>query len=405
MAKKNKGGLPSAFLLDARLEEVLCQLLKIDSAEWSATKALYASGTAWSRCVIPKKKGVRIINPPSDPLKRVSRALLTQMLQGIPVHTAVHGAHPGTSIVTNARVHAGFAKAFYLLDLKDAFPSVDRARMRANLGPKLLTRVSEATDIDPQESQRLVDVLLELLLVEDVMPQGFPTSPAVLNIVLGPVDREISRLLREETVRENVTYRYTRFLDDLTITTDANEIPKSLRQSIRKVIRHNGWTIQRTKLRYYGEAPEGDEERTTKMPEVTGIIPHPDGRLTIARGRLNRFRGIIHGLLKEADARLAADAEALAKVSVQMEEDVKVFAAAGKTLDPTLSPDQFYARDWPLTTEEHDLVAGIVGFVGMVYDGDLPAIIRKPYLEAKTRFRIGMRHLSGGRGYRVALTV
>lgn len=393
------------LFLEAQLESVLCELLKIDPSEWSATKALYASGTAYTRCKIPKKKGVRVIHPPSDPLKAVSRALLKQMLQGIPVHMAVHGAHPGTSIVTNARVHAGFGKAYYLLDLKDAFPSTDRKRLKANLAPKMLTRVVEATDLAEKDAQKFVDVLIELLLVDDALPQGFPTSPAVINIVLGPVDRAVTRILHDETAQTGIVYRYTRFIDDLTISTNEEEIPFKLRRAIREAIRNNGWRMQKTKLAYYGDAPEGDAERATKMPEVTGIIPHPDGRLTISRPRLNRFRAILHQLLVKADARLAGDTDALCDAVTQIEEEVKLAAEKGFTLDPHLPPHEFYARNWPLTDREHDLLVGIIGFVSMVYDRELPSIIRKPYVEAKQRFRIGRRHLKGGRGYRVVLSL
>ena len=47
------------------------------------------------------------------------------------------------------------------------------------------------------------------------------------------------------------------------------------------------------------------------------------------------------------------------------------------------------------------VTVGIVGFVGMVYDGDLPSVISKPYLEAKRRFKIGQKSVAGQYGYRI----
>lgn len=392
--------LPSAFLLDPNLEDVFCQMLRIDPAEWHATKALYASGTAWRECQIPKKKGFRIIHPPQDPLKRVSQAALKHVLQHIPVHMAVHGAHPGTSVVTNARMHVGFGRAFYTLDLKDAFPSTDRKRLIANLVPKMQRAIQESTGLDELDTHTLADVLLELALVEDTVPQGFPTSSAVLNVVLHPVDREITKVLRAETVRTGVVYRYTRFVDDLTISTSAMMIPSTLRLQIRKIIRNNGWTIQKTKTKYFGVSEPGDDERSTKMPEVTGIIPNPDGRLTIARSRLNRYRAILHQLMQVADAREADEDAAWSEATKQMDQQVQCLEASGERIVST-TVDQFYARTWPLTQSEFDLLVGLVGFVGMVYEGDLPSVIRKPYQEAKSRFKIGQKHLKGARGYRV----
>ncbi len=392
--------LPPAFLLDLTLEDVFCQMLKIDPAEWHATKALYASGTAWSECRIPKKKGFRIIHPPQDPLKKVSKAALMHVLQSIPVHMAVHGAHPGTSIVTNARVHAGFARAFYALDLKDAFPSTDKKRLIANLVPKMQRAIRESTGLDELETQTLAEVILELALVNDSVPQGFPTSSAVLNVVLYPVDREITQLLRSETARSSVVYRYTRFVDDLTISTNVHSISNQLRMAIRRVIRTNGWIIQKTKTKYFGTSESDDDERTTKMPEVTGIIPNPDGRLTIARSRLNRYRAIIHQLMQVADARESGQDAALCEATEQMHQHCARLEATGERVIPT-SVDQFYGRTWPLTQSEFDLLVGLVGFVGMVYEGEVPSVIRKPYQVAKARFKIGQKHIKGARGYRV----
>ncbi|MBI4713632.1 RNA-directed DNA polymerase [Candidatus Uhrbacteria bacterium] len=390
--------MPSSFLLDASLEETLCRVLKIDPAEWRATKALWESGTAWTIHHIPKKNGVRIIHAPSDPLKLVLRSVLKLFLQCIPVHMAVHGAHPGTSIVTNARAHVG-DKAFYFLDLKDAFPSTNRKRCASVLGPRLATHLADATDLSEKDSKRLAETLIDLLIVDDVLPQGFPTSPAVLNVVLGAVDRVLSQLLRAESEKEGVVYRYTRFVDDLTISTDAPEISKKLRQSIRRAITHDGWTIQGTKVHYFGDAEEGDEERTTRNPEVTGIIPNPDGRLTIPRPRLNKFRAILHDLLTASTQRLEGDAEALGKLQAQFDLFRELCKKRKVWIQPNLTLQEWCGNDWPLSPRERQIIVGIVGFVGMVYDQQLPSIIRKPYNEAKVRFGIGLRDMAGINGY------
>lgn len=395
--KKQK--LPKCLLLNASFEEILCGLLKVDTAEWQAIKALFAAGTAWTIHKIPKKRGERIIHVPSDPLKKVSRGILTQLLQGMPVHTAVHGAHPRTSIITNARVHAGFGRSFYQLDLKDAFPSTERVRVTECLRPRLVSHISDSTGLEEKQTAQLADTIIELLLVDDAIPQGFPTSPAVLNLVLLPVDQEISRILREKTKESGISYRYTRFVDDLTISTDAEEISRKLRQRIRRVIEHAGWTIQGTKLSYFGDAEEGDGERTTKYPVVTGLIPNPDGRVTIPRSRLNKFRAILHSLSETAKARETGDEKALETAREQMKKDIARIALTGINVDPETPIAEFYGRDWPLTTREHRLLVGIIGFVSMVYDQEPPSVIRKPYLEAKSRFRIGFKDLPDHIGY------
>ncbi|MEK7452395.1 MAG: reverse transcriptase family protein, partial [Patescibacteria group bacterium] len=234
--KKGEGkrNLPQAFLdLDVGLDHVFCELLRVDVAEWNATKALWESGNAWRIREIPKKSGKRVLHIPSDPLKRMQRGILEQVLRTFPVHRCVHGAHPKTSVVTNARVHAGFGQAFYLLDLKNAFPSVKRERVSNYLLPKLIERICEMTDENEKDAKKIACAILELLHVDDVLPQGFPTSPAVLNLVALPLDREISRLLKETSI--GYEFRYTRFVDDLTISTNRADIPSELRDAIKKV--------------------------------------------------------------------------------------------------------------------------------------------------------------------------
>lgn len=343
----NQPSLPPSFQkLTADLDQILCEMLRIDLSEWLATKDLWENKTAWRLHEIPKKRGKRVIHAPSDPLKRVQRGILEQLLRTFPVHKAVHGAHPHTSILTNARAHAGFGQSFYLLDLKNAFPSVNRKRVQGYLQGKLEERILEMTDVSEKDATKLANVIIDLVHVDDVLPQGFPTSPAILNLVALPLDREIMCVLRDVSNR-SVQFRYTRFVDDITISTSSSAIPESLRTEIKRAIKEAGWKIQNAKVRYHGLVEEGTEtERSTHMPIVTGLVPQLDGRVTIPRWKLNHYRARLHQLT-ELDA--------------------------------------------PLSAEDHDELVGIVGFVGMVYDDRLPAIIRKLYEQAREKFKLGNR--------------
>lgn len=346
--KDKHDSLPTSFLkLTGDLTGIFCEMLRINPLDWFATKDLWESGNAWHVHRIPKKRGFRIIHVPSDPLKRIQRGILEQLLRTFPVHRCVHGAHPSTSILTNARLHAGFGQAFYVLDLKNAFPSVTRLRVERYFETKLRDRIEEVTGLVDKDAKKLVDVIFDLIHVDDVLPQGFPTSPAVLNLVALPLDREIMKVLDAVSKTEKIQFRYTRFVDDLTISTSHSSISESLRHEICKAITNAGWKIQHAKVRYHGLVEEGTEtERSTHMPIVTGLVPQYDGRVTIPRWKLNTYRARLHQLLE-----LPA----------------------------------------PLPPEAHDEIVGIVGFVGMVYDDQLPSIIKKSYLEAKQKFGLGER--------------
>lgn len=88
-----------------------------------------------------KKKergGVRILSVPHPELKKFQRRFLKYFLYRIFaqqwIDSRIHGFLPGHSAVGNARVHAGGNTAFVIrFDLKDAFPSVKGAMVRAAL--------------------------------------------------------------------------------------------------------------------------------------------------------------------------------------------------------------------------------------------------------------------------------
>lgn len=380
---------PESFLaLSAELDGVLCKLCRVDPAVWEDTKMLYSTGNAWSvhtRTTGPKK--TRTIHAPSDPLMAMNRGILHQVLRSIPVHSCVHGSHPRTSVITNARTHAGFGKSFYVLDLKDAFPSTTRTRVEKSVGPLIKGVVTDAANLSEDDAQLLVAAIVDLMMVEDFLPQGFPTSPAVLNIVLHPMDAAITQHLSDLQTEGAALYRYTRYVDDLTISCSSDEIDKKVRKKIRGCVVKNGWVPNRSKTMYYGDAEDGDDERTTKMPIVTGLVVHEDGRLTIPRWKLRKWRGFIHSLVTRAKTKHAV----LQPIADQM---TKLMNEKLEELGETPNAIALFARGAAapgiqLSDEEHRQLSGIIGFVSMVYDDSLPAIIRKPYLEAKALFKIG----------------
>ena len=340
-----KTRIPQSLLaLSERDQDALCELAVVPRATLSLVYHLMASGNAWKRFEKPKSRGgVRVIHEPSEPMKELSRGLLKHVVQRLLVHRAIHGAGPGTSVVTNARRHAGFARSVYNLDLKDAFPSVGRAQIEKVLGRKIRELIGASVDVSEESVGRLYEAVVEFLLVDDRIPQGFPTSSGVLNAVLYPVDRAIGKYLEELRETTGQAYRFTRYVDDITVSTSGEGIERNVRKHVQAIIRRNKWELNMRKVRYHGAAPEGDDERSTKMPVVTGLVIHPDGRVTVPRPKLLKWRAFMNDLLAKGT----------------------------------------------VTEQERASVSGIVGYLYMVYDTSLPATVRKPYLAAKAKFGIG----------------
>jgi hypothetical protein len=112
---------------------------------------------------------------------------LTAAAMALDVHGVQHGFSPGRSPVTNARVHRGYAWTV-CWDLAACFDHVLEQHVDA-------IETSDAC------------------WANGVARQGLPSSPAVANIALAPLDSAIVARLAGRGV-------YTRYADDLTISTN-----------------------------------------------------------------------------------------------------------------------------------------------------------------------------------------
>jgi hypothetical protein len=146
---------------------------------------------------------------PSNQLKRIQRRILRQVFSKLHPHAASH-CRKGRSILTNAKAHLG-SRYVSVRDIKGAFPAVKPHMVRAALS-KALSRA--------RLDETLADPITQLCTVRGQLPQGAPTSTAILDLVLYPVDAYITR----EATRRGFTY--TRYVDDFCIS--GGQSPKTL---------------------------------------------------------------------------------------------------------------------------------------------------------------------------------
>jgi hypothetical protein len=121
------------------------------------------------------------------------------------------------------------------------------------------------------------------------LPQGAPTSGAVLNLVCARLDRLVVRLSRAS--EEHYPHlRYSRYADDLTFTS-AIGFPPDFVTNVIDVVRRCGFRINRRKLRRTS-VRHGDLV-------VCGVRIH-DGELTLERRVLRRYRALLHRIARRA---------------------------------------------------------------------------------------------------------
>lgn len=158
---------------------------------------------------IPRRRvGWRRIEAPKPTLKYIQRLIHETLTRVYGPSTAVHGFVPKRSVVSNANFHLG-RRYILNVDLEDFFPSITRRRIYSRLigGPYLF-------------NSRVAHLIAALSTnVYARLPQGSPSSPVIANIIAAGLDTDLTRLCAE------LSCRYTRYADDITISTSRNEIP------------------------------------------------------------------------------------------------------------------------------------------------------------------------------------
>lgn len=189
---------------------------------------------------IPKGNGrYRVIVVPSRAERARLRELLPQLAElerryatARGVADVAHGFVAGRSPVTNAMAHVGSWAATITMDLASWFDSISVSQIAEALS---------AAGGDP--------ALAREITYQGRAAQGLPTSPCAANLCAVPMDVEI----RQRLDSLGITYRYTRYADDLTISIDRAD-----RQTIDRVIAEvtaavaaRSWAIASAKTRVY----------------------------------------------------------------------------------------------------------------------------------------------------------
>lgn len=137
------------------------------------------------------------------------------------IYDVQHGFTPGRSPVTNAAQHVGYQWSV-CFDLKDCFDHVTRERVERVLGCGTGAH--------------------DNVYHNDVARQGIPTSPALANIALSKVDAQIVNALDGRGV-------YTRYADDLTISTNDYGVVEEMQTHVRKFVSLAGFCLNHKKTR------------------------------------------------------------------------------------------------------------------------------------------------------------
>ena len=202
-----------------------------------------------------KSGGKRLICAPNDNLLLLQKrllALLQKCRNVIEAENSVnvkykiaHGSRKKHSIYTNSVRHK--RKRFVCnVDLKDFFPTINFGRVR---GYFIKNR---SFSLQP----RVATVIAQICCHNNLLPQGAPTSGLVAELIAGSLDQRVSKLARSENCS------YTRYVDDITLSTNKFCFPKNIATStedgparwkigdrLKSTIERSGFEVNEDKFR------------------------------------------------------------------------------------------------------------------------------------------------------------
>lgn len=226
----------------------------------------YATEQFYRHFSIPKSNGKkRDIDEPLPDLKFVQSWILNNILEKCPISDYAKAYSKGRTLKHNARFHKK-QKVVVTMDIKDFFPSVS---------------ISDVTKIFENMGyfHDLSCFLAHLCCLNNVLPQGAPSSPYLSNLRMISLDYKISKYTSQKTIR------FTRYADDLTFSGDFN--PYFLINDISKMVFNEGFSINPEKTRV---------ARSNARQEVTGIIVN--SHMQISKEKRKQIRQQVYYIKK-----------------------------------------------------------------------------------------------------------
>lgn len=169
---------------------------------------------------IPKKQHGEFRSIASARAEQIEagRCLLPVLVEMIDASLPIHGFMPCRSPVTNARPHIGFQWSL-CMDLENFFDHVTLEKL-----------------VDTGMSYSLAELITD---TKGIARQGYATSPAAANIAFQPVDRQIIKALK----RICPDAVYTRYADDLTVSSNDLRGLKKLQTEIERIVAKSGFKV------------------------------------------------------------------------------------------------------------------------------------------------------------------
>lgn len=219
---------------------------------------------------IPKSKGgFRTIREPIEELKGIQAWILRNILDRLTPSPYATAYIKEKNISHNISPHLN-NRYFICLDLEDFFPSISVRRVN-----KVFSLLGYC--------KRAARILARLCTCYLSLPQGAVTSPSLSNVIAAKLDRRIAGY----TSRRNIIY--TRYADDITLSSNNYRILCQALPRILNIIRSEHFKPNLEKLRVLGPR---------RRCSITGLVKNnSESKFGIGRRKKREMRAIMHHCL------------------------------------------------------------------------------------------------------------
>lgn len=206
------------------------------------------------REIIKKKAsgGVRYIHEPCEPLKLVQQGInrfilgeLTEIAKS-PNAFGFSGGCAKDALLPHLK-----SKSMLLLDIQEAFSSTEEWDVYKTLnnfgyskGVARLISIIATYKILVKDSRNASGEMV----LRNALPQGAPTSPRLFDLAMRAIDEKIRRLARNTGV-----IVYTRYADNLIISTEKKHFPPKIRRAVIRIIKKHGYVPHKIREEKLGE--------------------------------------------------------------------------------------------------------------------------------------------------------
>ena len=218
-----------------------------------------------------KHGGTRAIVAPHQSLLYMLKGFNALLQQYYEPTTWCYGFVKGRSVVQNAQQHLG--KRYILnIDIKDFFPSITRQMVEDVLLAEPLKCSAEAA--------RLLSGLCTAAEPQgDVLPQGFPTSPTLSNMVCKKMDEELA------AAAQRIGATYSRYADDMSFSSDKDVLRPtgSFYLQVSGIVEKYGFRLNDRKTRL---------QRRGRRQQVTGVVV--SHKVNVTREYARQIRSLLY---------------------------------------------------------------------------------------------------------------